>query len=103
MSESPAERVTFFTDCVMVTSVVFTLVTFAILSPARICVVALYDPVAGAAPAVAIAFAEDALIPVEKIKEELPYKCVLALCQDSDAPKIAVTKVTSLKVLTTSV
>ena len=46
---------------------------------------------------------ELALIEAENVKEELPYKCVLALCPESDAPKFAESKVTSLKVLTTSV
>ena len=58
----------------------FTLATFATLSPARRWVVALYAPVVGAAPLLAIAFAEDALIPAENIKEEFPNKCVFELC-----------------------
>ena len=40
-SESPEESVTVFTDCVRVTPVVSKVTFFAILSPARICCVAL--------------------------------------------------------------
>ena len=45
---------------------------------------------------------EFALIEAENIKEELPYKWVLALCVESVEPKFAWSKVTNLKVLTTS-
>ena len=41
ISESPEESVTVFTDCVRVTPVVSKVTFFAILSPARICCVAL--------------------------------------------------------------